>query len=84
MQPQGVRSVRLMSGEHMPSVEIRIAAPQLGERMDEVRRWLRERGCAHTLISTGSSDERVVVVEFVSDAQAAEFARRFSGSLASS
>jgi hypothetical protein len=49
--------------------------------MDEVRRWLRERRCAHRLTSTGSRDERVVLVEFISGADAAEFARYFGGSL---
>jgi hypothetical protein len=49
--------------------------------MDEVRRWLRARGCVHRLTSTGSRDERVVLVEFISGADAAAFARYFSGSL---
>jgi hypothetical protein len=49
--------------------------------MDEVRRWLRARGCMHRLTSTGSRDERVVLVEFISGADAAEFARYFGGIL---
>jgi hypothetical protein len=65
----------------MPTVEIRIASAQIVGRMDEVRRWLRERGCTHRLTSTGSRDERVVVVEFISGADAAEFARYFRGNL---
>ncbi len=66
----------------MPSVEIRIATAHLGERMDEVRRWLRERGCVHKLDSTVSRAERPVDDEFVSDDQAVEFARHFSGTYA--
>jgi hypothetical protein len=65
----------------MPTVEIRIASAQIVGRMDEVRRWLRERGFTHRLTSTGSRDERVVVVEFISGADAAEFARYFRGNL---
>ena len=65
----------------MPTVEIKIASGEVVARMEEVRQWLRERGCAHKLTSTGSSDERVVVVDFVSGADADEFARYFGGSL---
>lgn len=49
--------------------------------MDEVREWLRERQSVHKLTSTGSSDETLVVVEFVSAAEADDFARQFSGSV---
>jgi hypothetical protein len=65
----------------VPTVEVRIPSAQVVHRMDEVRRWLRERRCAHRLTSTGSRDERVVLVEFISGADAAEFARYFGGSL---
>ena len=65
----------------MPTVEIRIASAQVVARMDEVRRWLRDRGCVHRLTSTGSRDERVALVEFISG-KAAEFARHFDGSVA--
>jgi hypothetical protein len=61
------------------AVEIRIAHTLLPARMDEVRQWLSGRESAHRLTSTGSSDERVVVVEFSSDADAAEFAEHFGG-----
>ncbi len=63
----------------MATVEIRIASADVGLRMDEVRRWLHERGCQYRFISTGSSDETVVVIDFVSDIDAAEFARQFYG-----
>jgi hypothetical protein len=49
--------------------------------MDEVRRWLRDRGYVHRLTSTGSRDERVVLVEFITGTDAAEFARYFGGTL---
>ena len=65
----------------MSAVEIRIAPRHHRSRMEEVRRWLSERGCVYKLASTVSSDERVVVVEFTSSADADEFARRFDGSL---
>jgi hypothetical protein len=64
----------------MPAVEITIASECLPARMEEVWRWLSERGCVYKLASTVSSDERVVVVEFASSADADEFARRFDGS----
>lgn len=65
----------------MAAVEIRISSAHVPDRMEEVRRWLFERGCHHRLTSTGSSDDRVVWVEFMSADDAAEFARHFSGSL---
>lgn len=65
----------------MPTVEVRIPSAQVVARMDEVRRWLRARGYMHRLTSTGSRDERVVLVEFISGADAAEFARYFGGIL---
>lgn len=65
----------------MVTVEIRIAPAQVAVRLDELRRWLHERGCAYGFTSTGSSDEAVVLVDFDADADAAEFARQFSGSL---
>jgi hypothetical protein len=65
----------------VPTVEIRIPSAQVVARMDEVRRWLRVRGCVHRLTSTGSRDERVVLVEFITGTDAAEFARYFGGSL---
>jgi hypothetical protein len=66
----------------MPAVEIRMASAQLAARMEDMRRWLQDRGCAHKLTSTGSSEDRVVVVEFLSAADADDFARRFGGILA--
>jgi hypothetical protein len=65
----------------VPTVEVRIPSAQVVARMDEVRRWLRDRGCVHRLTSTGSRDERVVLVEFISGTDAAAFARHFGGSL---
>jgi hypothetical protein len=65
----------------MPAVEIRIAAGQVSSRMDEVRRWLRDRECARKVTSTGSRDERLVVIEFLSTGDADAFARQFSGSV---
>jgi hypothetical protein len=65
----------------MPTVEIRIASAHVVPRLNEVRRWLHDRACAHRLTSTGSRDERVVLVEFISGADAAEFARHFGGSV---
>jgi hypothetical protein len=62
----------------MPTVEVRIPSTQVVARMDEVRRWLRDHGYAHRLTSTGSRDERVVLVEFISGADATEFARYFA------
>jgi hypothetical protein len=63
----------------MATVEIRIASADVGLRMDEVRRWLQQRGSQYRFMSTGSSDETVVVVDFVSEVDAAEFARQFYG-----
>jgi hypothetical protein len=65
----------------MVAVEITIKSECLPARMDEVRRWLSQRGCLYKLASTVTSDERVVVVEFASSVDADEFARRFDGSL---
>lgn len=50
-------------------------------RMDELRGWLTARDCQHTLTSTGSSRESVVLVEFASDTDANDFAREFGGTL---
>lgn len=65
----------------MPSVEIEIPSAEIDARMEHVRRWLRQRGCVFKLASIGSRDELVVVVDFLSGADADEFARRFGGSL---
>jgi rRNA pseudouridine-1189 N-methylase Emg1 (Nep1/Mra1 family) len=65
----------------VPAVEVRIAYTLLPGRMDDVRRWLSERGCVHKLTSTGSSDDRVIIVEFPSGADAEEFARHFNGQM---
>ncbi|HZB90520.1 MAG TPA: hypothetical protein VE397_03700 [Stellaceae bacterium] len=65
----------------MPIVELRIASTQVAARMDEVREWLRDRQSVHKLTSTGSSGETLVVIEFVSAAEADDFARQFSGSV---
>jgi hypothetical protein len=45
----------------MSAVEIRIASKHLPSRMEEVRRWLSERGCVYKLASTAISGERVVI-----------------------
>jgi len=62
----------------VPTVEVRIPSAHVVARMD-VRRWLRDRGCVHSLTPTGSRDERVVLVEFITGTDAAEFARRLGG-----
>ena len=65
----------------MPTVEIRIAPADVATRMDEIRRWLDARGIERKLVSTGSSNEVVVFVEFNTGSDAEEFAREFAGIL---
>jgi hypothetical protein len=60
------------------SIEIRLPPADVGNRVEAMRQWLDVRRCIHTFISTGSSDERLVILEFSSDADAADFARQFS------
>lgn len=68
----------------MPTVEVRIAPADVSTRVDEIRRWLGGRGLKPKLISTGSSNEVVVLVEFNTSSDADEFAREFSGILVAS
>lgn len=68
----------------MPTVEIRIAPTELTARMEELRRWLASCPGTHKLTSTGSSNETVVIVDFQSAGDAAEFARAFDGNLVTS
>lgn len=65
----------------MQTVEVRLPRAEVAGRMDDMRHWLATRSCQHTLTSTGSSSESVVLVEFASDADAGDFAREFGGSL---
>ena len=65
----------------MTAVEVRIRPADIGGRMDELRRWLAARGCAHKITSTGSSAEAVVFVEFASQSDASDFAMEFGGSV---
>ncbi|MGO8917689.1 MAG: hypothetical protein ACLQJR_17435 [Stellaceae bacterium] len=64
----------------MLSIEIRLPPADVANRVEAMRQWLDVRRCPYTFISTGSSNERLVLVEFASDADAADFAHRFSGS----
>lgn len=69
----------------MPTVEVRIAPADVATRVDEIRRWLNARGIRPThLISTGSSDEAVLLVEFNTSSDAEAFASEFSGTLVGS
>lgn len=52
--------------------------------MEELRRWLASCPGTHKLTSTGSSNETVVIVDFQSAGDAAEFARAFDGNLVTS
>lgn len=66
----------------MPTVEVRIAPADVAARMAEMRRWLDARQTTPgKFTSTGSADETVVLVGFVSLTDAEEFATAFSGSL---
>ena len=66
----------------MLTVEVRIAPDDVAKRMDEIRRWLDARGIKPTnLISTGSADETVLLVEFDARSDAEAFASEFSGTL---
>ena len=69
----------------MHIVEIRLSRIDVAPRIEEMRRWLDARGCkSHKFTSTGSSNETVVLIEFESDADAADFARHFAGSIVAS
>ena len=66
----------------MHTVEIRLSRIDVAARIEEMRRWLDARGGkSHKFTSTGSSNETVVLIEFEFDADAADFARHFSGSI---
>ncbi len=65
----------------MPTVEVRIAPGDVTKRMDEIRRWLDARGIPRKLASTGSSNEIVVYVEFMTSGDAEDFAREFAGTV---
>lgn len=65
----------------MQMVEVRLHPSEVVARMSDLRGWLRARGCQHTLTSTGSSVESVVLVEFALDADANDFTREFGGTL---
>jgi hypothetical protein len=65
----------------MQSVEVRVPHAEVAARVDEIRKWLTMRNCQHTLTSTGSSSETVILATFVSDVDANEFARAFGGAL---
>ena len=68
----------------MAKVEIRLSSADVAARVDEMRRWLdRHRSTPLKFISTGSSDETVVIVEFIVKTEAEDFAREFSGDLVS-
>ncbi len=50
--------------------------------MDEIRRWLNSRAIKPTqLVSTGSADEAVLLVEFNSSSDAEVFVGEFSATL---
>ena len=66
----------------MATVEIRLPPADVAARLDDMRRWLSARGRTPVrFTSTGSSNETVLLVEFGSSADAAEFAGAFSGVL---
>lgn len=66
----------------MATVEIRLPPAGISAQVDEIRRWLNERGLTPVkFTSTGSSNETVLLIEFSSDEDAKEFAREFSGVL---
>jgi hypothetical protein len=65
----------------MQSVEVRVPHAEVAARVDEIRNWLKARGCQHTLTSTGSSSETVILATFDCDADAGDFAREFGGAL---
>ena len=69
----------------MPTAEVRVARGDVAMRLDEIRRWLNARGIKPAnLISTGSSDEAVLLVEFSTGSEAEAFASEFSGTLVGS
>ena len=61
---------RASGGGRSPSlsIEIRLPPADVANRVEAMRQWLDVRRCIHTFISTGSSDERLVIFEFASDA----------------
>jgi hypothetical protein len=65
----------------MQSVEVRVPHAEVAARVDEIRKWLKARNCQHTLTSTGSSSETLILATFVADADAGDFAREFGGGL---
>lgn len=69
----------------MHRVEIRLASIDIAERMDAMRQWLEQRKIRPaSFISTGSSVETVIIVEFAAADDAEAFAHQFSGSLTQS
>jgi len=65
----------------MASVEIRTPPAEVAARLEELRRWLQQRGCAYSLASTGSRDEAVLIFDFPSHIDANDFAEQFGGTL---
>lgn len=66
----------------MHRVEIRLASGDIAATMDAMRQWLDQRRIRPArLISTGSSIETVVIVEFGDATDAEAFAQQFSGSI---
>jgi len=57
-------------------VEIRASALSLPAQIDQLRAWLILGGC-NTVTATGSSSETVLLVEFTSELDAEDLARRF-------
>jgi hypothetical protein len=74
-------SANLWLNGAMQSVEVRVPHAEVAARVDEIRKWLKARGCQHTLTSTGSSGETVILATFVCDADGGDFAREFGGAL---
>jgi hypothetical protein len=66
----------------MATVEIRITTADVPQRMEAMRQWLDTRGIKPVrFISTGSSNETLVIVEFASGADGEAFAKQFEGSV---
>jgi hypothetical protein len=66
----------------MATVEIRITTVDVPQRMEAMRQWLDARGIKPArLISTGSSNETLVIVEFASGSDGEAFAKQFEGSV---
>lgn len=66
----------------MATVEIRITTADVPQRMEAMRRWLDLRGIKPArFISTGSSNETLVIVDFAVGADGEAFAKQFAGNV---